>query len=131
MKKIFILLTSMILLVGCVESIAVLGGGLTNGKLVQSSIQSAASYGIKKKTGETPIGHALNYVKKNNTIQEKTACSSFINKKDLEICLMVEKRIISKQPETKEEKFIDRPSKKIFSSLQSSINKKFKIQYLD
>ena len=48
MKKIFIILTSVFLLVGCVESIAVLGGGAANGKLVQSSIQSAASYGVKK-----------------------------------------------------------------------------------
>ena len=131
MKKIFILLTSMILLVGCVESIAVLGGGATNGKLVQSSIQSAASYGIKKKTGETPMGHALNYVKKNNTIQEKNACSSFINKKDLEICLMVKKRIVSKQAKVKEKELADKVSKELTSSLQSSINMNSKIKYLD
>ena len=49
MKKIFILLASMFLLVGCIESVAVIGGGATNGKLVQSSLQSAASYGVKKK----------------------------------------------------------------------------------
>jgi hypothetical protein len=131
MKKIFILLTSMILLVGCVESIAVLGGGLTNGKLVQSSIQSAASYGIKKKTGETPMGHALNYVKKNNTIQEKNACSSFINKKDLEICLMVKKRIMSKQAKVKKKEYSNNPSKEFTLSLQSSINDRSKIKYLD
>tara|TARA_B100000795_G_scaffold231552_1_gene189430 strand:+ start:197 stop:592 length:396 start_codon:yes stop_codon:yes gene_type:complete len=131
MKKIFILLTSMILLVGCVESIAVLGGGLTNGKLVQSSIQSAASYGIKKKTGETPMGHALNYVKKNNTIQEKNACSSFINKKDLEICLMVKKRIMSKQAKVKEKEYSNNPSKEFTLTLQSSINDRSKIKYLD
>ena len=121
----------MILLVGCVESIAVLGGGLTNGKLVQSSIQSAASYGIKKKTGETPIGHALNYVKKNNTIQEKNACSSFINKKDLEICLMVKKRIMSKQAKVKEKEYSNNPSKEFTLTLQSSINDRSKIKYLD
>tara|TARA_B110000971_G_scaffold191592_1_gene203321 strand:+ start:128 stop:523 length:396 start_codon:yes stop_codon:yes gene_type:complete len=131
MKKIFILLTSMILLVGCVESIAVLGGGLTNGKLVQSYIQSAASYGIKKKTGETPMGHALNYVKKNNTIQEKNACSSFINKKDLEICLMVKKRIMSKQAKVKKKEYSNNPSKEFTLSLQSSINDRSKIKYLD
>mgnify|MGYP006085497949 CR=1 FL=1 len=52
MKKIFILLTSMFLLAGCIESVVVLGGGATNGKIVQSSIQSAASYGMKKKQAE-------------------------------------------------------------------------------
>ena len=44
MKKIFILLTSMFLLVGCIESMALISGGAVNGKLVQSSLQSVASY---------------------------------------------------------------------------------------
>tara|TARA_B100000780_G_scaffold165329_1_gene115609 strand:- start:1083 stop:1481 length:399 start_codon:yes stop_codon:yes gene_type:complete len=131
MKKIFILLTTMFLLVGCVESVALLGGGLSNGKLVQSSLQSAASYGIKKRTGETPIRHALNYIKENNTIKEIESCSSFINKKDLEICLMVEKRIISKQARVKEKESSNNPSKELTSSLQSSINDRSKIKYLD
>ena len=130
MKKIFILLASMFLLNGCIESMALLSGA-TNGKLVQSSIQSAASYGIKKKTGETPMGHALNYVKKNNTIQEKNACSSFINKKDLEICLMVKKRIMSKQAKVKKKEYSNNPSKEFTLSLQSSINDRSKIKYLD
>jgi|TARA_B110000285_G_C15035463_1_gene568997 hypothetical protein len=131
MKKIFILLTSMFLLVGCVESIAVLGGGITNGKLAQTSLQSAASYGIKKRTGETPIGHALNYVKRDNKIKEKDSCSSFVNKKDLEICLMVEKRIMFKQAKVKEKEFSNNSSKEFTLSLQSSINESSKIKYLD
>jgi hypothetical protein len=131
MKKIFILLTSMFLLVGCVESIALLGGGLSNGKAVQSSLQSAVSYGVKKRTGKTPIAHALNYVKGDNTIQEKDSCSSFINKKDLEICLMVEKRITSKQAKIKEKESFNKPSRELTSSLQFSINEKSKIKYLD
>ena len=131
MKKIFILLTSMFLLVGCVESIAVLGGGITNGKLAQTSLQSAASYGIKKRTGKTPMRHALNYVKGNNTIKEKGSCSSFINKKDLEICLMLEKRIMSKQAKVKKKEYSNNPSKEFTLSLQSSINDRSKIKYLD
>ena len=63
MKRIFILLTSMFLLVGCIESIVTLGGGLTNGRVIESSLQSVASYGVKKKTGTTPFKHALNYIK--------------------------------------------------------------------
>ena len=110
----------MFLLVGCVESIAVFSGGVSNGKLVQSSLQSAASYGIKKRTGETPIRHALNYVNKNRISKKKDSCSSFVNKKELEICLKIEKRIIDKQVKIKD-----------LSSLQSSINKKSKIKYLD
>ncbi len=131
MKRIFILLTSMFLLVGCIESLVTIGGGATSGKMVQSSLHSAASYGIKKVTGKTPIGHAVSYVKKDKTLEKNNSCSSFINKKELEICLMVEKRIISKQDKAKSKISYDKPSKELTSSLQSSINEKSKIKYLD
>ena len=121
----------MFLLVGCVESIAVFSGGVSNGKLVQSSLQSAASYGIKKRTGETPIRHALNYVNKNRISKKKDSCSSFVNKKELEICLMVEKRIILNQAKIKEKEYSNNTLKVATSSLQSSINRKSKIKYLD
>ena len=121
----------MFLLAGCIESVVVLGGGATNGKIVQSSIQSAASYGMKKKTGRTPFGHALNYVKQNKTSEKKDSCSSFVNKRELEICLMVEKRITSKQAKIKNKEYSSNVSKKLTLSLQSSINDKYKIKYLD
>ena len=121
----------MFLLVGCIESLAVIGGGASNGKLVQSSLQSGLSFGVKKTTGKTPLGHVMNIVTKNKTLKEKKSCSSFDNKKTLEICLMVEKRIISKQAKIEEKKSFNKPSKKLTSSLQSSINKKSQIKYLD
>ena len=55
MKRLFYFFTLTFLLNGCVESVALLGssvGGASSGKIVQSSIQSAASYGIKKQTGK-------------------------------------------------------------------------------
>ena len=131
MKKIFILLASTFLLSGCIESLVTIGGGATSGKMVQSSLHSAASYGVKKVTGKTPIGHAVSYVKKDKTLEKNNSCSSFINKKELEICLMVEKRIISKQDKAKSKISYDKPSKELTSSLQSSINEKSKIKYLD
>jgi hypothetical protein len=131
MKKIFILLTSMFLLVGCIESIAVLGGGAANGKLVQSSFQSGISLGVKKQTGKSPLQHAIGYSKKKKPQAKEEPCSSHINKKDLEICLMVNKRITSKKNEIKEKKFLDNPFKKLTSYLQSSIDEKSKIKYLD
>ena len=131
MKKIFILLTSMFLLVGCIESVVVIGGSASNGKLVQSSLQSAASYGIKKTTGKTPLKHAIGYVKKEKTKKNKNSCTAFVNKKDLEICLMLEKRMISNQDKINEKKHSNKPSKELISSLQSSINEKSKIKYLD
>ena len=66
MKKIFILLGSMFLLIGCVESVAVMGTGAANGKLVQSSINTGISYGIKAQTGKSPMKHAFAYTKKKN-----------------------------------------------------------------
>ena len=131
MKKIFILLATMFLLVGCVESFAVIGTGATNGKVVQSSLQSGASFGIKRATGKTPLNHAISYIKKNKNLKKEDSCPSLVNKKDLEICLMAEKKIISKQVKIEEKKTSDNPSKEFTSSLQFSINEKSKIKYLD
>ena len=131
MKKIFILITSMFLLAGCIESVALISGGAANGKLLQTSLQSGASYGIKKRTGKSPIGHALSYAKEYKIRDKKESCSSFVDKKNLEICLMVKERIISKQAKIKEKELTDKPSKEFTSSLQSSINEKSKIKYLD
>ena len=131
MKKIFILLASTFLLTGCIESMVAIGGGASNGKVLQSSLQSAASYGIKQTTGKTPLGHALNYVKKNDTPEKKDLCSSFVDKKTLEICLMVKKRIISKQAMIIEKDYSNQPSKELTSTLQSSINERYKVKYLD
>ena len=131
MKKLFSLLTSMFLLSGCVETVATLGAGAANGKIYQSTAQSALSYGINQKTGKTPIGHALNYAKSKKHPKKQKACSSFDNKKDLEICLMVKEKIISNRAKIIKKKLSNKPSKELISSLQSSINKKSKIKYLD
>jgi hypothetical protein len=138
MKKIFILLVPIFLLVSCVEQVAVLGTGVTNGKVVQTSLQSGVSFGVKKATGKTPFGHTLSYVKKNKNLHKKNKnldkknpCSSFVNKKELEICLIVEKRIISQHVKLKEKKSLKEPSKEFASSLQLSINEQSKIKYLD
>ena len=57
MKKIFVLLGSMFLLVGlCRVQWPLLGTGAANGKMVQSSINTGISYGIKAETGKTPYG---------------------------------------------------------------------------
>ena len=53
MKKILLLLSTIFLLNGCAESLALLGPGASNGRFVQSSLNSAISYGVKKQTGKT------------------------------------------------------------------------------
>ena len=81
---------------GCVESIALLGssvGGASSGKIVQSSLQSTISYGIKKQTGKTPLGHALAYAEKNNPEKKKETCISFIEKTRSEFCTIAKKKI--------------------------------------
>ena len=89
MKKILILLASLFLLVSCMESVAIFGGGAANGKLTQSSLNAAASYGVQQKTGKTPLQHAFAYGKEKKILEKKEDCSSFVDKKDLEICLML------------------------------------------
>lgn len=89
MKKILFLFPVLFLLNGCVESVALLGstaGGASSGKLIQSSLQSTISYGIKKQTGKTPLGHALAYAEKNNPDKKKEKCISFVEATNSEVC---------------------------------------------
>ena len=96
MKKIFYLLPLIFLLNGCVESVALLGstaGGASSSRLIQSSLQSTISYGIKKHTGKTPLGHALAYAEKSNPDRKKETCISFIEKTRSEFCTIAKNKI--------------------------------------
>ena len=96
MRKIFVLLTTLLLLSGCAESVALLGGSVgsaSNGKILQSSFNSIASYGIKKQTGKGPLEHVISYAEKMNPEKKKEPCLSFIEKTNSEICLIVKKQI--------------------------------------
>ena len=96
MKKTFYLFTLIFLLNGCVESVALLGGsigGASSGKIAQSTLKSTISYGVKKKTGKTPLGHALTYAEKNNPEKKKETCISFIEKTRSEFCAIAKKKI--------------------------------------
>tara|TARA_B100001057_G_scaffold342886_1_gene343825 strand:+ start:345 stop:692 length:348 start_codon:yes stop_codon:yes gene_type:complete len=64
MKKIFFLLSTLLLLNGCAESIALIGTSSSKGKIVQSSLNSVISYGVKKQTGKSPLEHAKAYADK-------------------------------------------------------------------
>tara|TARA_X000000368_G_C22450059_1_gene458605 strand:+ start:93 stop:416 length:324 start_codon:yes stop_codon:yes gene_type:complete len=97
MRKIFILLTTMLLLNGCAESVALLGtsfSGASNGKMLQSSINSAISYGVKKQTGKAPLEHVKAYAEKINPEKKEEPCLSFLEKTNSEICAIVKKRMI-------------------------------------
>ena len=133
MKRIFILLTTMLLLNGCAESVALLGtsaGTASNGKILQSSFNSVVSYGIKQQTGKGPIQHVIAYAEKINPEKEKEPCLSFIEKTNSEICAIVKKQLnITKSKITNET--TDASLKNLASSLQPSIDKNSQVKYLD
>ena len=133
MKRIFVLLTTMLLLNGCAESVALLGtsaGSASNGKMLQSSINSAISYGIKQQTGKGPIQHVIAYAEKINPEKEKEPCLSFVEKTNSEICAVVKKQInITKSKIINETS--DASLEDLASSLQPSIDKNSQIKYLD
>jgi len=130
MKKILGLLITLFLLNGCAESVALLGTGASNGKIVQSSFNSVISYGVKKQTGKTPIGHAIAYAEENNPEKKKEPCLSFVEKTNSEICALLKKKLkLTKSKILTKSK--ENSIKDLTSSLQLNINKKSKIKHLD
>ena len=98
MKKVLILLTSIMLLTGCVETVALLGPASSlvgGGNIVHSSISSAASYGVKKTTGKSPMQHALAYAEEKNPNNKKEKCLSFAKQTKSEACYIAKKQISS------------------------------------
>ena len=109
MKKTFIFLTLLCLLNGCVESVALLGstaGGASSGRILQSSLNSAISYGVKKQTGKTPLGHAISYAEEVNPEKKKEKCISFVEKTRSEFCTVVKKQIALTNTKIKEKTLI-------------------------
>ena len=97
MKKILFLLSSLFLLNGCAESVALLGssvGGASNGKMLQSSLNSVISYGVKKQTGKSPLEHALAYAEEKNPEKKQETCISFVEKTRSEFCTIMKKQIL-------------------------------------
>ena len=102
MKKILILLLTIFLLNGCAESLALLGTGTSNGKILQSSLNSAVSYGIKKQTGKTPLEHVIAYAEEKNPERKKETCISSFEITRSEFCTIVKKQIKSKSTDMME-----------------------------
>ena len=95
MKKILLLLSTFFLLNGCAESLALLGPATSNGRFVQSSLNSAISYGVKKQTGKTPLEHAIAYAEEKNPEKKKETCISSFQITRSEFCTIVKKQIKS------------------------------------
>ena len=123
MKKILILLSTIFLLNGCAESLALLGTGTSNGKIVQSSLNSAISYGIKKQTGKTPLEHAITYAERVNPERKKETCISSIERTRSEFCTIVKKQIslTNSALKKKTSEIVKKYPKEIAVSIQSKI----------
>ena len=104
MKKILLLFSIIFLLNGCAESLALIGSSASNGRLAQSSLNSAISYGIKKQTGKTPLEHALAYADEKNPNKKKQTCVSFIEVTRSEFCSVVKKQLSETKNVLKEKK---------------------------
>ena len=96
MKKILLLLSTIFLLNGCAESLALLGPATSNGRFVQSSLNSVISYGVKKQTGKTPIEHAIAYAEEKNPERKKETCISSYEITRSEFCTIVKKQFKKK-----------------------------------
>ena len=93
MKQAFFLLSITLLLNGCAESVALFGTSASNGRIVQSSLNSAISYGVKKQTGKTPLEHAIAYAGEKNPDKKKETCISSFEITRSEFCTIVKKKI--------------------------------------
>lgn len=134
MKKILGFLLGLTLLTGCAESLALLGPtstAVTGGNIAQSALSSAVNYGVKKQTGKSAMEHVMTYAEEMSPQKKKKEpCLSFAEKTNSEICAIVKTQLKitkSKILEISKEKSL----KDLTSSLQSKINKKSKIKYID
>ena len=97
MGRILVLFTTMLMLNGCAESVALLGtsiSGASNGKILQSSLNSVVSYGVKKQAGKGPLEHVKAYAEKVNPEKKTEPCLSFLERTNSEICAIVKKHLI-------------------------------------
>ena len=133
MKKILGLLLGLALLTGCTNSLALLAPtstAVTGGNIAHSVVSSSINYGVKKQTGKSAMEHAIAYAEEINSEKKKEPCLSFAEKTNSEICAIVKKQL--KITKSKISEILkERPIQDLTSSLQTNINEKSKIKYLD
>ena len=135
MKKTLSLIATLFILNGCAETMALLGPASSavvgQGNVAQSAATSVLSYGVKKQTGMSPSEHALAFAEKHNPEKKKDTCISFIAKTNSKMCEMIKNKISLTKSKIINNKKFNKSSKNGSSSLQSKIEKKYKIKYLD
>ena len=125
MKKILILLSTIFLLNGCAESFALLSTSTSNGKIVQSSLNSAISYGVKKQTGKSPLEHAIAFAEEKNPERKKETCIASIERTRSEFCTIVKKQlsITNTALKKKTSEIVKKYTKELASSIEAKIKK--------
>ena len=125
MKKVFFLITLTFLLNGCAESVALFSTGASNGRIVQSSLNSAISIGVKKQTGKTPLEHAVAYAERENPEKKQETCISSIERTRSEFCTVVKKQISLTNTALKKKtsEIVKKYPKEIAVSIQAKIKK--------
>ena len=132
MKKLLFLLSLSLLLNGCAESIALLGTGASNGRIVQSSLNSAISYGVKKQTGKTPFEHAIAFAEEKNPEKKQDTCFSSIEMTKSEFCEIVKKQIslTNNALKKKTSEILQNNPKELVASLKTKITETSLIEKL-
>ena len=132
MKKLLFLLSLSLLLNGCAESIALLGTGASNGRIVQSSLNSSISYGVKKQTGKTPFEHALAFAEEKNPEKKQDTCFSSIEMTKSEFCAIVKKQIslTNNALKKKSSEILQNNPKELVASLKTKITETSLIEKL-
>ena len=125
MKKILVLLSTIFLLNGCAESLALLGTSASNGKILQSSLNSAVSYGVKKQTGKTPLEHVVAYAENVNPEKKQETCISSIERTRSEFCTVVKKQmsLTNTALKKKTSEIVKKYPKEIAVSIKAKIKK--------
>ena len=142
MKKLSILVFTFLFLTGCYQSMALLGPatGTANGKVIQSSLQTAVSYGIKKQTGKSPFEHVFAYTEQSdleNCRRENNQTKKCLNLNEKLLSaqsLVEQKDQIITEIKTESKEVIQEKAKsarELAISVQAAIIEKSKIKYLD
>ena len=126
MKKLIGLFFLVLLLSGCYQSsltyVAPATGGLTQGKISQSLVSTSVSYGVKHKTGKTPMEHILTDSQIKTVKETKTKINPC--EQNLKLCSSIKTRIEKFQKELLKSNF--EKTRKQLISLKTQ--QKFKIQ---
>ena len=96
MRKFLISLLLALFVTGCAETMALLGPASTSlggGNVAQTAFSSAVNFGVKKKTGKSPMEHAIAYAEKHNPEREKVKCVNFLEITETEVCSLLKKRV--------------------------------------